>query len=70
MALIKCPECGKKVSDKINACIHCGYPLEKYKEEKYKNEINKKVNEMIEREFSKLLTERSYEKYGWVPFLW
>ena len=27
MALIKCPECGKEVSDKANACIHCGYPL-------------------------------------------
>lgn len=27
MALIKCPECGKEVSDKALACIHCGYPL-------------------------------------------
>lgn len=27
MALIKCPECGKDVSDKAVACIHCGYPL-------------------------------------------
>ena len=27
MALIKCPECGKEVSDKASACIHCGYPL-------------------------------------------
>lgn len=27
MALIKCPECGKDVSDKAKACIHCGYPL-------------------------------------------
>ena len=29
MALIKCPECGKEVSDKAPACIHCGFPLEK-----------------------------------------
>ena len=29
MALIKCPECGKDVSDKAAICIHCGYPLEK-----------------------------------------
>ena len=29
MALIKCPECGKDVSDKAKACIHCGYPLQK-----------------------------------------
>ncbi len=27
MALIKCPECGKEISDKSTACIHCGYPL-------------------------------------------
>lgn len=26
MALIKCPECGKDVSDKATACIHCGCP--------------------------------------------
>ena len=28
MALIKCPECGQMISDKSNACIHCGYPLD------------------------------------------
>lgn len=27
MALIICPECGGKVSDKADACIHCGYPI-------------------------------------------
>lgn len=27
MSLITCPECGKQVSDKAPACIHCGYPL-------------------------------------------
>lgn len=27
MALIKCPECGREVSDKAAACPHCGYPL-------------------------------------------
>lgn len=27
MALIICPECGKEISDKSDACIHCGYPL-------------------------------------------
>jgi len=33
MALIECPECGGKVSDKAPACIHCGYPLQEPKEE-------------------------------------
>lgn len=27
MALIKCPECGKDVSDTSSICIHCGYKL-------------------------------------------
>lgn len=27
MALVKCPECGKEVSDQSKNCIHCGYPL-------------------------------------------
>lgn len=30
--LIKCPECGKEVSDKANHCIHCGYPLTELQE--------------------------------------
>ena len=31
MALIKCPECGKDISDKSSTCIHCGYPLDSEK---------------------------------------
>lgn len=27
MTLIACPECGKEISDKVQACPHCGYPL-------------------------------------------
>lgn len=38
MALINCPECGKEVSDRASACIHCGCPLEK-------NELNQKEND-------------------------
>ncbi len=30
MALIKCPECGKEVSNKAKMCIHCGYPINEY----------------------------------------
>ena len=30
MALIKCPECGQDISDKVEICIHCGYPLPNY----------------------------------------
>lgn len=28
MALIKCPECNREISDKSKVCIHCGYPLD------------------------------------------
>lgn len=28
MALIKCPECNKDVSDKAVSCPHCGYPIQ------------------------------------------
>lgn len=31
MALIKCKECGKEISDSVKSCPHCGYV---YKEEK------------------------------------
>lgn len=34
MALIKCPECGREISDKSKICIHCGYPLENEKDKK------------------------------------
>lgn len=27
MALVKCPECGKEVSDKAKNCIGCGAPI-------------------------------------------
>lgn len=28
MALINCLECGKEISDKSKACVHCGFPLD------------------------------------------
>lgn len=28
MAFVKCPECGKEISDKATQCIHCGCPIE------------------------------------------
>lgn len=27
--MIKCPECGKQVSDQSETCIHCGFPIKK-----------------------------------------
>ena len=29
MALIKCPECEKEISDQAKYCVHCGFPSPK-----------------------------------------
>lgn len=29
MALMKCPECEREISNTSKICIHCGYPLHK-----------------------------------------
>lgn len=44
MAIIKCPECGKDISDKAKECIHCGCPIEN--KEPQKVEVVKKRNKM------------------------
>ena len=41
MALIKCSECGKEISDKAQACIHCGYPLTNSAEQVYQGSFYK-----------------------------
>ena len=41
MALIKCPECGKEISDKAGKCPHCGYPIEEYLARERQKELYK-----------------------------
>lgn len=43
MALIKCPECGKEVSDKSEKCIHCGCPIKKNTINNHSNLTLKKI---------------------------
>ena len=45
MALIKCKECQKEISDKAKVCIHCGCPIEEI-ELKKKLENKKKFNDL------------------------
>ena len=33
MGLIKCPDCGKEISDRAKVCINCGAPIEKTSDE-------------------------------------
>lgn len=63
MALIKCPECGKEISDKAIMCINCGYPL---------NSLENKTDEYIccihgtnynlKEEFELILLQDDYTK--------
>ncbi len=50
MALIKCPECGKEISDKAPKCIHCGYPLKKEPKKEEKVEPKPKQTKKAEPE--------------------
>lgn len=47
MALIKCPECGKQISDKAEMCPHCGYPIDSIKDGiKQSDQINDSASEI------------------------
>lgn len=39
MALIKCPECGKEVSDKASSCPNCGYKLQEINQIKVSEKV-------------------------------
>lgn len=63
MALINCPECGKEISDKAKACIHCGYPLEDVKISIRNESVDgSKTKEMIDDEEKQRLIERAYQE--------
>lgn len=38
MALIKCGECGKKISDKADRCVNCGTPMSEISKTKINND--------------------------------
>lgn len=73
MSLITCPECKKQISDKADACIHCGYPLshQTYHSEidsntdsTEKNSVNLDTNETVESDkiANKVLNSDTFEK--------
>jgi len=51
MGLIKCPDCGKEVSDKANVCINCGFPIEEYLKEQ--TEQRRKLTKQLEQKAKK-----------------
>lgn len=46
MALIKCPECGKEISDRASTCPNCGCPIET-EEKRTKIEIEEKAEQNL-----------------------
>lgn len=56
MALINCPECGKEVSDKIEFCIHCGFPLRE------SSECEEEKVQVFLRRGKSFLTKRDYKQ--------
>lgn len=50
MALIKCPECGKEISDKASICVNCGYPIFEYVEELKREEEQKNAGQLREQQ--------------------
>ncbi len=43
VALIKCPECSKEISDVAKTCIHCGYPLGKLFHQQHPHTLSKSL---------------------------
>ena len=63
MALIKCKECGKEVSDKAKTCPNCGCPIFKEVVKKIKK---KKWEELTYEEKMKILSYRKLQKNWWI----
>lgn len=59
MALIKCPECKKKISDQCNSCPHCGYPITS------SEESNANEKETLEKEKSTAENKNPIYKKVW-----
>ena len=57
MALIKCSECGKEISDKAEMCVNCGNPIQK-EIEKQKMKSKKSYDELTKEEKKKVNRER------------
>ena len=55
MALINCPDCGREVSDRAMACIHCGAPL---------NEKSELIVKLIDFGFEYPMFQKPYDIIG------
>lgn len=70
--IIKCPECGKEISEFSEKCIGCGYPLAKMKKEQEKQKAKEKYlseHKEIEKYNTKKDTLKRANGKGGVRFL-
>lgn len=62
MALIKCPECGREISDKAAICPGCGYPFSEHPDNKNEELIGVSVGDSTVLYFNDRTLE--IERYG------
>lgn len=70
MALIKCNECGREISDKAQNCPGCGSPVETLSSKKINEPIRVKYNRESDTFFGTIhllvkLAMRSIQEHGW-----
>lgn len=73
MALIRCPECGREISDKAEVCVHCGIKISgmEHLHEKARlkeNEIVKKKNKKMVSLIPTIVTVAALAVIGW--YIW
>lgn len=60
MALVKCPECNKEISDRAISCPHCGLPLKEVKPKENERPDLSKMEVILYRGIKKSLTAQVY----------
>lgn len=63
MGLIKCPDCGKEVSDKANVCINCGFPIDEYIKEQaeQRRKLAKQLEQKAKKDQQGEIDKRRYD---------
>lgn len=81
MAIINCPDCGKKVSDKAASCEHCGFMLSAHDAESLQRKMmmkkSEKLNALIGQQMAAILlfiagiaaTFYDWSPEGWTRFM-
>lgn len=64
MGLIKCPECGKDISDQAEACPNCGYPIRKKLEEKAEEKETEIIESKVEEKTEETIVEEKKDSKG------